>query len=350
MSSLLQQPCSSCARIFSSSTYPKTWPGSSSLTCSEFKSQRTTSTSAKKNGALRYMKPKETVAMFRTSVQNLSKSEWKWSIDVSSILKTAGSLNLDLPKSWTAFLPTVTRVQKKETEKVKYSTKDNNKEETCVKSSNEARGKSVETAKPRSKSIDRDEIIRKHRSKLYDENDVPVIREQHDFFTAMSNVDESIRSYNMQRKGSTSDNEVKVKENAAHFSSTTDSTSSVSSVMSKAGQTISETWKIFTPARSTDVKAPVTKKPPIVRRKNAMARASINRKTRHLVTALKLAGSNASKLIRLEDLCSHLIEYPESTAVATKVPCLRIFPYRCMAKNINMNYLSNMFDFDFYSY
>ena len=69
-------------------------------------------------------------------------------------------------------------------------------------------------------------------------------------------------------------------------------------------------------AEAKQVKKPV--------QKGSMPRSVVDRKTRGLVKALTVAKSTASKYVRLEELCHHLVAYPEAKTLAVRV---RIYIY-----------------------
>ncbi|XP_072027477.1 uncharacterized protein [Amphiura filiformis] len=59
--------------------------------------------------------------------------------------------------------------------------------------------------------------------------------------------------------------------------------------------------------------------------KPVVSKASIDSRTKTLATGIKMSESNSSCLIKLERLCNHLVQYPESTQIATQeklIPCL----------------------------
>ncbi|XP_071133254.1 calcium-independent phospholipase A2-gamma-like [Mytilus edulis] len=60
---------------------------------------------------------------------------------------------------------------------------------------------------------------------------------------------------------------------------------------------------------------------PVVR-KDFVSKASIDSRTKGLVHNLKQASSQVSKLKRTEDLCTHLIQFPDSRTTAMKEKCL----------------------------
>lgn len=72
----------------------------------------------------------------------------------------------------------------------------------------------------------------------------------------------------------------------------------------------------FFPGTASSVTTGDTK--PVVR-KDFISKASIDSRTRALVHNLKQASSLMSKLKRTEDLCAHLIQYPDSRTTAVKV-------------------------------
>ena len=58
-------------------------------------------------------------------------------------------------------------------------------------------------------------------------------------------------------------------------------------------------------------------------RRQLVARSSIDRQTRGLVQCLRDARTSTSQLVRLEELCQHIAQYPDCTGIAVKV-CLLI--------------------------
>jgi len=62
----------------------------------------------------------------------------------------------------------------------------------------------------------------------------------------------------------------------------------------------------------------VIQKPSVIRRQ-LVTRGSIDRQTRGLVLCLRDARTSTSQLVRLEELCQHVAQYPDCTGVAVKV-------------------------------
>jgi len=58
-------------------------------------------------------------------------------------------------------------------------------------------------------------------------------------------------------------------------------------------------------------------------RRQLVTRSSIDRQTRGLVMCLRDARTSTSQLVRLEELCQHIAQYPDCTGIAVKV-CLLI--------------------------
>jgi len=54
-------------------------------------------------------------------------------------------------------------------------------------------------------------------------------------------------------------------------------------------------------------------------RRHLVARSSIDRQTRGLVLCLRDARTSTSQLVRLEELCQHISQYPDCTGIAVKV-------------------------------
>ena len=81
-------------------------------------------------------------------------------------------------------------------------------------------------------------------------------------------------------------------------------------------------WKLFASAFSQTASSEVQQESTPVVRKDFVSKASIESRTRALVHNLKQASSMMSKLKRTEDLCTHLIHYPDSRTTAMKEKCL----------------------------
>ena len=73
-----------------------------------------------------------------------------------------------------------------------------------------------------------------------------------------------------------------------------------------------------TSAKETTPANKVEKKKTVIRPEQ-VARISIDRRTRGLVLGLRNASSNVSCYTRLEELCKHIIQYPDAKYLATKV-------------------------------
>lgn len=81
-------------------------------------------------------------------------------------------------------------------------------------------------------------------------------------------------------------------------------------------------WKMFESAFSRSGLSQIQQESKPVVRKDFVSKAWIDSRTRALVHNLKQASSVMSKLKRTEDLCNHLIEYPDSRTTAMKENCL----------------------------
>jgi hypothetical protein len=86
-------------------------------------------------------------------------------------------------------------------------------------------------------------------------------------------------------------------------------------------------WKLFGSAFSQTASSEVQQESTPVVRKDFVSKASIESRTRALVHNLKQASSMMSKLKRTEDLCTHLIHYPDSRTTAMKVHVFLYLPY-----------------------
>lgn len=58
---------------------------------------------------------------------------------------------------------------------------------------------------------------------------------------------------------------------------------------------------------------------PLAVRRQLVARGSIDKQTRGLVLCLRDARTSTSQLVRLEELCQHIAQYPDCTGIAVKV-------------------------------
>ncbi|XP_052087063.1 calcium-independent phospholipase A2-gamma-like [Mytilus californianus] len=93
----------------------------------------------------------------------------------------------------------------------------------------------------------------------------------------------------------------------------------------KADSKVDEAWLSRMVGLAFFSSAPVSEaqqdSKPVVR-KDFVSKASIDSRTKALVHNLKQASSQVSKLKRTEDLCSHLIQFPDSRTIAMKEKCL----------------------------
>lgn len=64
-------------------------------------------------------------------------------------------------------------------------------------------------------------------------------------------------------------------------------------------------------------------------KKKAICQESIDARTKYVVSAVAKAGSKSSLLMRLEDLCRHLFQYPQAKSLASRVRLL-VFNTYCM--------------------
>lgn len=62
-------------------------------------------------------------------------------------------------------------------------------------------------------------------------------------------------------------------------------------------------------------------------RRQLVTRGSIDRQTRGLVLCLRGARTSTSQLVRLEELCQHIAQYPDCTGIAVKVCSSAAFSY-----------------------
>lgn len=75
---------------------------------------------------------------------------------------------------------------------------------------------------------------------------------------------------------------------------------------------------MYTKKESVETKGRIIEKKPVIR-KDFVSRTSVENRSRALVSNLKLARSDSSKLSRMADICKHIILYPASRSVIVKV-------------------------------
>lgn len=80
---------------------------------------------------------------------------------------------------------------------------------------------------------------------------------------------------------------------------------------------------MYTKKESVETKGRIIEKKPVIR-KDFVSRTSVENRSRALVSNLKLARSDSSKLSRMADICKHIILYPASRSVIVKVSTLNI--------------------------
>lgn len=82
-------------------------------------------------------------------------------------------------------------------------------------------------------------------------------------------------------------------------------------------------WSFFRkfPLQFSDANSIPVKKKPLIR-KDFVSRSAIEARTRALVTSLRSASSYTSKIVRTQDLCKHLKQFPSGRHEATEVCCL----------------------------
>lgn len=74
---------------------------------------------------------------------------------------------------------------------------------------------------------------------------------------------------------------------------------------------------MYTKKESVETKGRIIEKKPVIR-KDFVSRTSVENRARALVSNLKLARSDSSKLSRMADICKHIILYPASRSVIVK--------------------------------
>ena len=152
-------------------------------------------------------------------------------------------------------------------------------------------------------------------------------RETNDFSTAMLETNTSVQTYY-----SVSATERATSPVVPRTKSTTDSDTSPATTTKKVWSTPvkddAAKWNISTYIPSlTNQKTPPAEKKEPVRKREMVAIRSIERRTRELVVSLQMATTTASKLMRLEEFCSHITKYPNSRNQAIQVGCWFVYGY-----------------------
>ena len=158
------------------------------------------------------------------------------------------------------------------------------------------------------------------RNKLRVTNRSNVInRETNDFSTAMLETNTSVQTYYSVSAAESATNPVvpRIKSTDSDSLSATTTTKKVWSTPAKDD---AAKWNISTYIPSlTNQKTPAAEKKEPVRKREMVAIRSIERRTREMVVSLQMATTTASKLMRLEEFCSHITKYPNSRNQAIQV-------------------------------
>ncbi len=153
--------------------------------------------------------------------------------------------------------------------------------------------------------------------------DLEINREQFNFEEAMINVHESVSTYYLDlgraqqanRRGAIdprpSGRTVSFDSISMNRAPSTDNTTTSSSFVDQLKRYIPGT-KDASEEAAKRLKLETSQK-------GLVSRSSIDRRTRALVTAIKKASSETSKLIRINDLCKHLAQYPSGKGLAVQV-------------------------------
>jgi hypothetical protein len=289
----------------------------------------------------------------RTALKEWTQYLTKFSaaIDVGAMTRVLTSLNVDLPKQFTELkkiLPSVSFGQNQDQQSMSQKREDKQKldqnyQQDLVDSSR---------ANTRSEiAADNSKSSRKTSPKAVDYAD----REQHDFASAMSNVQESITAFHkvfsgdesshiktdIRKSGSkektvSSVEQVKPTGSAETQGSMLSTLNTVYSGISRqiagympsasAEKTMPTGAAVPVPATASAIEvsrsAAAKQEKPVVLHRKLVARGSIDRQTRGLVLCLREAKTSTSQLVRLEELGRHIMTYPDCIGVAIKV----IFP------------------------
>ena len=197
-------------------------------------------------------------------VTSFARLASKWGpLQLNAITKAVSSLNLDLPHG--ALQHVITRLgwrRRTDHDLHRGSTPERHRKEVMML-----------------KQPEREEDARK------------IKREEHDFTRAMSDTEQSIRNYFDKCTPAAGDSKA-----LEHVTSV------------GTGRT--------QPAADVQTKEPLAEKQS---KRQMIAIGSIERRTRELVNLLKVSTTVVSQRIRLEDLCHHLLRYPDSRGIAVKV-------------------------------
>ncbi|KAJ8301954.1 hypothetical protein KUTeg_020941 [Tegillarca granosa] len=156
-------------------------------------------------------------------------------------------------------------------------------------------------------------------------NDTDIKREEHSLEKHIKSTNKSIISYY-----DTSVVMTKMASNSADKTQNASVTNMVDTNVPDLPEikTVDEpasTWRIFGFASRLSPSNTATDKSIKVVRKDFVSKSDIERTTRGLVRLVKSATTDDSKLSRIENLCKHLLEYPDSRSTAQKgriLPCL----------------------------
>ena len=144
-------------------------------------------------------------------------------------------------------------------------------------------------------------------------------RETNDFSTAMLETNTSVQTYYSVSATESATNPV-VPRTKSTDSDSLPATTTTKKVWSTPAKDDAAKWNISTYIPSlTNQKTPAAEKKEPVRKREMVAIRSIERRTREMVVSLQMATTTASKLMRLEEFCSHITKYPNSRNQAIQV-------------------------------
>jgi calcium-independent phospholipase A2-gamma len=134
---------------------------------------------------------------------------------------------------------------------------------------------------------------------------------QHDFAEAMKSTQESIQTFCSSNTNTTSQNQMK---NASTYIANVIPENKENFLM----RPLSAIRQLIPSQGSNDKQGPPAVQPKKMVKRETVAKTTIDRRTRALIMTLRKASSNSSRLSRLEDLCRHLVTYPDSKNIAHK--------------------------------
>jgi len=247
-------------------------------------------------------------------------------LDINSIMRIIGALHIDLPKvfSW------------KQNKKVSSSEDPHivTKDDLCIKN---VKRKAVspptqDTVYEKNPNVSTVSEIEDIRGMASCEQMEDIKREQLSFSEAMEKQNRSVKNYYGDKSDGVyrdSESVYKLEQKNTylgvnqHIMNRVATVQSPNTAESKSNivKQITSYLPGFVPQKQSEAQTKHTESKQIkkVAQRGSMPRSVVDRKTRGLVKALTVAKSTASKYVRLEDLCHHLVAYPEAKTLAVRV-------------------------------